>query len=208
MEGLQKIANLEGEAGIPKDKVMVFVVNDLSGGEGEEFKMWAMQPPSLVVGDEPCVRRARAKTCGSNHVPAVGLTKANWGEPFERMEEVLVTGLKAPGFYQEDKSKREWNKAILNLGCLVTVAGAEWMDNFSGGVKRSVEWFATKKRSLTGFNGGDDMREWAVILHMRILGGYGKLLVHVLDTETPLLLFHPSMDTIGLIIDPKEQTVK
>ena len=42
MEGLQKIAKLDGDVCIPNDNFMVFTLNEMSCGEGEGFKMWAI----------------------------------------------------------------------------------------------------------------------------------------------------------------------
>ena len=47
----------------------------------------------------------------------------------------------------------------------------------------------------------------AIILHVIVLGGYGKLLVHVIEAETLLVISRPSMATIQLVIDVGERTV-
>ena len=48
----------------------------------------------------------------------------------------------------------------------------------------------------------------AIILHVIVLGGYGKLLVHVIEAETPLLLSRPLMPKIQLVIGVRERTVR
>ena len=70
-----------------------------------------------------------------------------------------------------------------------------------------MEWFSTARRAFTGFTEEQALSDWAAILHVQVLGGYGKILVHVLDTATPLLLPRPSMARLGLVIDMSERSV-
>ena len=67
-----------------------------------------------------------------------------------------------------------------------------------------MEWFSPVRMAFTGLTGKQASSDRAAILHVQVLGGYGKFLVHVLDTVTPLLLSRPSMARLGLVIDVSE----
>ena len=48
----------------------------------------------------------------------------------------------------------------------------------------------------------------AAILHVLVLGGYAKMLMHTVNISMPLLLMRPSMAKVGMVIDVHSQTVK
>ena len=85
-----------------------------------------MNPPYSPAEDGPRARRARAKTCGSNRVLGENLlVEDTCGTEKVEQEEFLVMGIEALGCPQEDAGTREFNEAILDLGCSATVAGRE-----------------------------------------------------------------------------------
>ena len=136
------------------------------------------------------------------------LNEETCGAERTKQEEVLVMGIEAPGCPQEDTGTREFNEALVDLGCSATVAGKEWVREFEAKSGGTVEWFSTARRAFTGFTGEQASSDQATTLHVRVLGGYGKLLVHVLDTATPLLLSRLSMARLGLVIDVSERSVQ
>ena len=111
--------------------------------------------------------RARAKICGSNRVLEGDLLGE---EPCgaERMKqgEVLVMVVKAPGCPQEVTGTREFNEAILELGCSATVAGKEEVRELEAESGGTVEWFSTARRAFTGFTGEKASSDRAAILHV------------------------------------------
>ena len=51
-------------------------------------------------------------------------------------------------------------------------------------------------RNFAGFTGETAAFREAAILHVVVLGGDAKMLVHIVDTSTPLLLSRPSIAKI------------
>ena len=71
-------------------------------------------------------------------------------------------------------------------------------------IQNVVKWRA---KVFAGFTGEQVESREAIILHVVVLGGYAKLLVHLIEAETPLLLSRPSMAKIQLVIHGRERTV-
>ena len=106
--------------------------------------MIPMNPPYSPAEDGPRARRARAKTCGSNRVLGENLlVEDTCGTEKVEQEEVLVMGIEAPGCPKEDAGTREFNEAMLDLGCSATVAGRQWVQEFQAKSGGNVEWFST-----------------------------------------------------------------
>ena len=87
--------------------------------------------------------------------------------------------------------ERTWDEAILDLGCSATVAGRTWVDEFIRRSNCDTKHYETESKSFAGFTGEQVESREAIILHVIALGGYAKLLVHLIEADTPLLLSIP-----------------
>ena len=129
--------------------------------------MTSINPPYPPTEDVLRALRARAKTCGSNRVfEGDLLCEETCGAERMKQEEVLVMGIEAPGCPQEVTGTREFNEAILHLGCSATVAGKEWVREFEAKSGGTVEWFSTARRAFTGFTGEHALSDRAASLHV------------------------------------------
>ena len=121
--------------------------------------------------------------------------------------EFFATLMALDGLESIGPEESTWYKAILDLGCSVTVAGQTWVGNFIRRSNCDTKRYQTESKSFAGFTGEQVESREAIILHVVVLGGYAKLLVHLIEAETPLLLSRPSMAKIQLVIDVRERTV-
>ena len=95
----------------------------------------------------------------------------------------------------------------MDLGCTATVAGRTWLEEFIQGTGAEIQRYSTEPRDFAGFTGEVTRSSKAAILHIIILARCTNMLVQVVDADTPLLLFRPSMAKIQLVVDIHRCTV-
>ena len=73
-----------------------------------------------------------------------------------------------------------WDEAILELGCSATVAGRAWVNEFIKKSNCDTKHYQTENKSFAGFTGEQVELRGAINVQCIFLGGYAKLLVHII----------------------------
>ena len=114
---------------------------------------------------------------------------------FAKTAESFATLMAVDGLESIRPEERTWDEAILDLGCSATVARQTWVDEFIRRSNCDTKRYQMESKSFAVFTGEQVESREAIILHVVVLGGYAKLLVYLIEAETPLLLSRPSMAT-------------